>query len=202
MQPFEIICAPMDIYIADVDTPFPELHETPSQGWQLLGKNGSRSMEESGVTVTHAKAFDKVRTAGATGAVKANLNTEDLMFEVNILDLTLETYQFALNGNPISTTAAGSGTHGFKKIGLSQSVGRTREFALIARGLSPYDEELPLQYCVHRCYDNGSPAPVFRKGGTGAALRMRLEALESLTPGVPEEERFGYLLAADVAALP
>ncbi|MEO1489692.1 MAG: hypothetical protein AAFR88_09715, partial [Pseudomonadota bacterium] len=68
--------------------------------------------------------------------------------------------------------------------------------------LSPYDEALPMQYCVPRCYDNGSPEPVFRKGGTGAELALELMALESLADGVPEVERFGYILAADVAALP
>lgn len=202
MSPFEIICAPMTVYIADVGTAFPALDAEPGAGWQLLGTNGARSMDESGVTVSHAKSYSKIRTAGASGAVKAVLENEDLMFRVNLLDVSLEGYQFALNGNPITTTAAASGAMASKQIGLSQSVGRTREFALIARGLSPYDEALPMQYCVPRCFDAGSPEPVFRKGGTGAMLALQLEALEDLTPGVPEEERFGYILAGTAAALP
>lgn len=202
MSAFEIICAPMTVYVADVGTAFPTLDETPDSAWQLLGTNGARSMAEDGVTVSHSKTYSKVRTAGATGPIKSTLESEDLMFRVNLLDISLEGYQFALNGNNITTTAAGPSTVGHRKIGLSQSVGRTREFALIARGLSPYDEALPMQYCVPRCYDSGSPEPNFRKGGQGAALRLELTALEDLTQGVPEEERFGYILAADAPALP
>lgn len=202
MTPFEIICAPMTVYIADVGTAFPTLDEEPGNDWTLLGTNGARSMDEQGVTVAHAKSYSKIRTAGATGPVKATLENEDLMFRVNLLDLSLEAYQFALNGNTITETAAGAGTLGNKKIGLSQSVGRTREFALIARGLSPYDEAFPMQYCVPRCFDSGSPEPQFRKGGTGASLRLELTALEDLTDGVSEEERFGYILAGNAAALP
>jgi len=201
MTPFEIICAPLTVYIADVGTAFPTLDAAPGAGWTLLGTNGTRSYEVGGVTVSHSKTFSKVRTDGATGPVKASLDEEDLMFRVNILDLSLEAYSLVLNGNTVTETAAGSGSMGFKKIGLSQSVGRTREFALIARGLSPYDEAFPLQYCVPRCYDSGSPEPVFKKGGTGASLRLEMTALEDLSEGVSEDERFGYILAGNAAAL-
>lgn len=201
MQPYEIICAPMTVYIADVGTAFPTLDETPGSGWQLLGTNGDRSMSEEGVTVSHSKSYSRIATAGSTGPVKAALESEDLMFRVNLLDLSLEGYQFALNGNAITTTAAASGAQGFKKIGLSQSVGRTREFALMARGLSPYNQQLAMQYCVPRCYDNGSPEPQFRKGGSGASLALELMALEDLATA-NEEERFGYILAGNAAALP
>jgi len=202
MRPFEIICAPMTVYVAEIGTVFPTLDEQPGQDWQLLGTNGARSMDENGVTVSHSKSYSKIRSAGATGPIKAELEQEDLMFRVNLLDLSFEGYQFALNGNIITTTAAAQGTMAHKKIGLSQSVGRTREFALIARGLSPYDEALPIQYCVPRCYDSGSPEPQFRKGGTGASLQLELTALESLADGVSEQERFGYILAGTEAALP
>ncbi|MEL6738963.1 MAG: hypothetical protein AAFO28_08560, partial [Pseudomonadota bacterium] len=140
MSPFEIITAPLEVWIADIGTAFPALEQAPGAGWTLLGTNGDRNIAEGGVTVAHDKSYNKIRTDGASGPVKATLGSEDLMFQFTLLDLTLEQYAMALNGNAVNETAAGSGTMGFKRIGLSQSVGRTREFALIARGLSPYDE--------------------------------------------------------------
>jgi hypothetical protein len=200
MSPFEIIGAPLTLWLAPVGTAFPEISAVPAAGWVKVGTNGDRSYEAGGVTVTHSKTYDKVRTAGASGPVKAFLSEEDLMFGLTLLDCTLEQYQLALNGNTVTTVAPGASTPGTKKIGLSESVGRTREYALLARGLSPYNEVLAMQYCVPRCYQSGAPAPVFRKGGTGAGLALQFEALENLT-ATNEEERFGYILAAHLPAL-
>lgn len=200
MRPYEIIAAPMTLWIAPVGTAFPLISAAPGVGWIKVGTNGDRSYENGGVTTTHAKVYDKVRTAGASGPVKAFLTEEDLMFGVTLLDMTLEQYQLALNGNTVTTVAPASGQPGTKKIGLSEDVGRTREYALLARGLSPYNEALAMQYCVPRCYQSGAPAPVFRKGGTGAALALSFEALEDLTTEIAQE-RFGYILAAHLPAL-
>jgi hypothetical protein len=200
MTPYEIIAAPVTLWVAPLGTAFPLISAAPGVGWTRVGINGDRSYENGGVTVTHAKTYDKVRTAGASGPVKANLTEEDLMFGLTLLDITLETYQLALNGNTITTVAPASGQAGTKKIGLSESVGRTKEYALLARGLSPYNEALAMQFCVPRCFQSGAPAPVFRKGGTGAGLALQFEALENLA-ATSEEERFGHILAAHLPAL-
>lgn len=201
MSPFEIIGAPLTLWVAPVGTAFPLISDAPGAGWIKVGTNGDRSYEAGGVTTTHGKSYSKVRPAGASGPVKAFLDEEDLMFGVTLLDLTLEQYQLALNGNAITTTAAGVGTQGFKKIGLSEDVGRTREYALLARGLSPYNEALAMQYCIPRCFQSGAPEVVFTKGGGGAGLALQFEALEDLATELAQE-RFGYILAAHAAALP
>ena len=200
MTPFEIIGAPLTLWLAPIGTAFPLISAAPGAGWTRIGTNGDRSYEQGGVTTMHAKTYSKVRPAGASGPVKAFLDEEDLMFRLTLLDITLEQYQHALNGNTISTVAAGVGTPGTKKIGLSEDVGRTREYALLARGLSPYNEALAMQYCVPRCYQSGAPEVVYRKGGGGAGLALQFEALEDLTTSNPQE-RFGYILAATTPAL-
>ncbi len=200
MTPFEIIGAPLTLWLAPVGTAFPLINAAPAVAWIKLGTNGDRSYEAGGVTTTHAKSYDKVRTAGASGPVKAFLTEEDLMFGVTLLDMTLEQYAVALNGNAVTTVAAATGVPGTKKIGLSEDVGRTKEYALLARGLSPYNEALAMQYCIPRCYQSGAPAPVFRKGGTGAALALSFEALEDLT-AANAQERFGYIIAAHLPAI-
>lgn len=200
MSPFEIIGAPLTLWLAPVGTAFPAIDAAPASPWFKVGTNGDRNYDEGGVTVTHGKSYNKVRPAGASGPIKAFLNEEDLMFGVNLMDVSLEQYQIALNNNAITTVAAGVGSQGTKKIGLSEDVGRTAEFALMARGLSPYNEALAMQFCVPRCFQSGAPAPQFRKGEP-AILGLQFEALEDLTTAVPQE-RFGYIIAATAAALP
>lgn len=200
MTPFEIIGAPLTLWVAPVGTAFPTVAAAPGVGWTKVGTNGDRNYENGGVTVTHGKTYDKVRVAGAAGPVKAFLSEEDLMFGLTLLDITLEQYQLALNGNTITTVAPASGQPGTKKIGLSEDVGRTKEYALLVRGLSPYNEALAMQYQIPRCFQSGAPAPVFRKGGTGAGLALQFEALEDLA-ATNAQERFGAIIAAHLPAL-
>ena len=200
MTPYEIIGAPLTVWIAPIGTAFPAVDAAPAGEWLKLGTNGDRNYSADGVTVAHSKTYQKARPAGATGPVKAFLDEEDLMFRVTLWDLTLEQYAYALNNNTVTTTAAGAGTPGTKKLGLSQSVGRTAEFALIARGLSPYDENMAAQYCVPRCFDSGSAEIAYRKS-VPAGLALEFTALEDLA-AANEEERFGYIIAQHQAALP
>lgn len=200
MTPFEIIGAPLTLWVAPVGTAFPLIGAAPAVAWTKVGTNGDRNYENGGITTTHAKTYNKVRVAGASGPVKAFLDEEDLMFGVTLLDVTLEQYALALNGNTITTVAPAVGAAGTKKIGLSEDVGRTKEYALLARGLSPYNEALAMQYCVPRCYQSGAPSPVFRKG-VPAGLSLQFEALEDLA-AANAQERFGYILAAHLPALP
>lgn len=193
MSPYEIICAPYTVYIAPVGEDFPAIDAAPAGNWAVLGTNGDRNYEEGGVTVGHSKAFNKIRTAGATGAVKAAMDNEDLMVRLSLLDMTLEQYRYALNGNTVATTAAGSGTAGFKSVGLSHSPGNTREFALLVRGISPYDEAMNAQFELPRTFDSGSAQPVFRKGQP-ATLALQFDALEDLETEIVEE-RFGRFIA-------
>lgn len=200
MTPFEIIGAPITLWVAPIGTAFPVINAAPAVAWTRIGTNGDRNYEVGGITVNHARSYDKVRTAGATGPVKAFLTEEDLMFSLTLLDLTLEQYQIAMNGNTITTVAPATGIPGTKRMGLSEAPGLTREYALLARGISPYNEALPMQFEVPRCYQSGSPSPVFRKGGTGAGLALQFTALENLS-ATNAEERFGVIRAAHLPGL-
>ncbi|MFN3990054.1 MAG: hypothetical protein ACK4IS_07330 [Erythrobacter sp.] len=196
----EIIAAPLTLWLAPVGTAFPELGAAPGAPWFKIGTNGDKNYEQGGVTVTHSASYNKVRPAGATGAVKAFLNDEDLMFAVTLLDISLDQYRTALNNNPITTVAAGVGTPGTKRVGLSHGMAPVNEYALLARGQSPEFEGLQMQYCVPRCFQSGAPAPQFRKGEP-AALTIQFEALENMT-AANEQERFGFMIAGSAAALP
>ncbi len=114
------------------------------------------------------------------------------MIALVLWDLTLEQYQFALNGIEPVATAAGAGTAGFKKVGLSRGVEIT-EYAALLRGTSPYADGMNAQYEVPRCYNSGSPKTIFAKGKP-AGLELEFNALENLAAAT-EAERFGRLVA-------
>lgn len=197
MQPYEIIGAPLTLWLAPVGTAFPLIDAAPGVAWIKVGTNGDRNYHSDGVTVSHPATFQKVRPAGATGPVKAFLDEEELMIRLTLWDISLEQYQYALSAT-VATTAAGVGTAGYKKIGLSRTRTVT-EYALLARGVSPYNEAMNAQYEVPRCYQSGAPEPAYRKA-TPSGLALEFTALEDLAASTASE-RFGRLIAQHQAAL-
>lgn len=184
MKPYEIIAAPLEVWLAPVGTPFPELGVAPSDPWQLLGVSGDRNLEQGGLTVTHQQTIEQVRTAGATGPVKAFRTEEGLVIEFTLLDVTLETYAKALNDQIVTNET------GTKALKLHRGP-NVATHALLARGPSAYGDDLPAQYEVPVVFQNGNPAPVFRKGNP-AGLLFSFVALEDPDAATPDE-RFGRL---------
>lgn len=199
MEPFEIVAAPFTLWLAPVGTAFPAIDAAPAVAWIKVGTSGDRNYSDDGVTVAHSQNIEQARPVGATGPVKAWRTEEDLMIRLTLWDITLEQYAVALNGNEVSTTAAGVGTAGFKEIGLSQGQEVTA-YALLARGLSAYGDGYAAQYEVPRCYQSASPEPVFTKGEP-AGLELEFTALEDLN-AANDAERFGRLVMQHQAALP
>jgi len=198
MEPFEIVGQPLSLFLAAIGTAFPLVDAAPANTWKLIGTSGTRSQNEDGVTVTHSQTLNKVRPGGALGPVKAFRSEEDLMFKLTLWDVTLEQYTLAMNSNTLTTTAAGVGTAGFKKLGLSRGMEVTA-YALLARGVSPYGDGMKAQYQVPRCYQSGSPAIVFKKG-VPAGIELEFTALEDPT-AASEDLRFGSMVFQHQAAL-
>jgi len=196
MEPYEIIGAPYTLWLAPIGTAFPLIDADPAVDWIKVGTNGDRNYSEDGVTVAHSQSFEQARPAGATGPVKAWRTEEDLMIRLSLWDLTLEQYATALNDATITTTAAGSGTAGFKAIGLSQGQ-EVALYSMLVRGVSPYGN-FNAQYQVPRCYQSGSPEPVFKKGDP-AGLDLEFTALEDMAASATE--RFGTLVSQHQAPL-
>jgi hypothetical protein len=200
MEPFEIIGAPLEVYVAPSGTAFPDLDEAPGAPWALLGTNGTRSQDEDGLTLTHGQTVNDVRAAGSTGPIKAFRAEEELVIAFNLMDLTLETYAMVLNGATVADVAPGAGALGTRTIGLSRGFG-VEEFAMLMRlADGPYGPDLPAQYEVPRVYESASAAPQFTKGQP-AILACEFRAMEDLNPA-SEAERFGRLVAADAPATP
>lgn len=198
-EPFEIIAAPFEVYVAPVGTTFPDVDTAPSAPWALLGTSGNKNITEDGITLTHGQEFahDEFRFYGTTGARKAVRTSEDLTIEFVLADLSLEQYTYALNGASVTDTPAGSGTPGTRSIPL-HSGPDVQEYALLLRGPSAYGDGWNCQYQVPRAYQAGAPAPALTKGEP-AALQFSFMALEDQDAAAGEE--FGLLVMQDATAL-
>jgi len=191
-KPFEIIAAPFTAYWAPLGEDFPDIDETPGGAWTLIGASGSRNYSDEGVTVAHDQTIEQFRGAGATGPMKVQRTEENLAVRFTLWDLTLEQYRLALNQNAPATTAAGTGTPGFKAVQLYRGVD-VQLLALLLRGkFSPEGEGWATQYEIPACYQSGSPEPVFAKGAP-AGLALEFTAIED-PDAAEDEERFGRLV--------
>ncbi|WP_432769809.1 MAG: hypothetical protein HEQ22_03415 [Sphingopyxis sp.] len=199
MEPYEIVSGPLTLFLAPVGTAFPAIGAEPAGDWVLVGTSGDKNYSDDGVSVQHSQSINKVRPAGSVGARKALRTEEDMMVTVTLWDATLEQYATALSGTAPATTAAGAGTAGFKKIGLSRGE-EVKQYALLARGASAYDANMAAQYEVPRCYQAASPNVLYNKG-VPAGIELNFDALEDLD-AASDDELFGRLIMQHQAPLP
>lgn len=192
MTPEEIITAPFTLWLAPVGTAFPAPDAAPAAPWVVLGKNGSRSYESGGIRVQHQRQIEQSRPAASSVATFAWGAGESLTIALSLIDLTLEVYAKALGGATIGTVPALPDTIGTRSMGLTLGRAPLAEFALLARGPSPYVEGENAQFQIARCVQAGSPQPTFSKAGS--ALDLTFTALEDPS-ATSEADLFGRLVA-------
>lgn len=184
--PFEVIGAALTLYVAPVTTVFPALGVTPDVAWVKVGSSGPLNYSDEGVSLDQGQAINFWRSLGDSGSRKAFRTTEDLKIMLTLVDLTLEQYSFAINGNTVTDMGA------YKKIGLSRGlVIDTR--ALLIRGPSPYMQDGDAQYEIPIAVQSGSPKPVFKRSDP-VGLQLEWTALVDVS-AASEDEYFGRFLA-------
>lgn len=197
MQPFEIIAAPFEVYIAPVGEAFPQVDTDPAGNWELLGTSGNLNYSDDGVTITHEQTIEQFRPLGSTGPIKAARTEEGLLIGLTLWDVTMEQYRRVLNDNAVTQTPANTGVPGTREVNIYRGLS-VATMALLIRGPSPYDESFNMQYEVPRVFENASPEVVYQKGEP-AAIELEFAALIDLNAATPAE-RFGRIVAQDAAA--
>lgn len=203
MKPYEIVIHPFTVWWAPVGESFPAIDADPGGNWTKIGTSGNRNYSDDGVTVAHSQTIQRHRAAGSTGGRKASRTEEDFLVRFTLWDLLLEQYKLALNQNSVATTAAGSGTAGFKELPIYRGLD-VATLALLVRGVSPEgvaadDTPWNAQFQLPVCYQSGSPEPVFAKSGP-AGLALEFSALED-EDAASADERFGKLIVQHQDAL-
>lgn len=180
--PYEIVGAPLTLWLAPVGTAFPLIDAAPAGTWTKVGTSGDKNYTEDGVTVTHDQAINLFRGAGSTAPRKAFRTEEDFLIGVTLADLSPTQYAQALNNAAVTTQAAGAGVAGYKSFALLQGL-TVSTFALLARGLSSVNDALNAQYENPAVFQSGSPAPVYNKG-EAAGLELEFQALDAAGTGI------------------
>ncbi len=181
--PYEIVAAPLTVYVAAVGTAFPDVDETPSGSWTKLGTSGDKNYGDDGVTVGHPQSIETFTPAGGTVPRKAFRTEEGLTFGLTLVDFSPEQVAKIMDDAAITTTAASSGIPGTKKVALYKGL-QVDTFALLARGLSSVNESLAAQFEVDSCFQGGEPEPTFNKG-VPVGYELEYVALDASGDGDP-----------------
>lgn len=164
----EVIGNPYEIWVASVGADQPDVDEDPADSdWEQLGVNGIDNQGESGVVVTIGGGnVNKFTPAGRTLPVKGWRTDQATMVAFSVVDTTVEAIATILDDAAITTVAPSAGTPGKKSVSLELGV-ELEYVALLARGLSPYDDgsgTMIAQYLFSRVSQEGDIAPTYLKG--------------------------------------
>ena len=128
----EVVVSPFDIWYAPVGTAFPDVGVATSaiaSTWKKLGKDQSRSMDESGIRMNRNASDGEFRGYGAGRVRKLWTVSEDLMLEFMMADFTLETMSLLIEDEQtVLDAAAGAGANAVavgSSAGSGYSVGDT-----------------------------------------------------------------------------
>jgi hypothetical protein len=185
MQPFEIVCAPYTLFVAPVGTAPPAIDDEETDfdaDWFKLGTSGPQNYDDAGVTVNVNETTDSFTGAASTLAIKAWRTAEEITVGANLADLSIEQFAKILDDAAIVTTAKAHDVAGHKRISLVRGV-QVKEFAVLARGLSPYDEALNAQYEFTRAYQSENQAPQYNKAV--AMLAAQFSVLDTINGDDP-----------------
>jgi hypothetical protein len=203
--PYEVIAgAAIQLWINTADTAKPSLDDDDTDlvtaTWSKVGISGDLSYDNgAGVSVEHPQNINFWRALGDSGSRKAFRADEDCIVRVKVVDLTLATYSLALNGNTVSTGPAGTGTQGYKKIGLSRGLMVNTKALLVRLMISPYGDNWSGQYYFPRVALIGSPTVQYMKTEP-AGLELQFQALVK-PDAASAAERFGVLEFVNANAL-
>jgi hypothetical protein len=196
-SPYEIIVSPYEVWLAPVGEAFPDVDETPAGNWAKLGTNGNCNYSDDGVQVTHEQEFSEIFTLCSNAPAKISRSSEAVTVGLTLLDVSIEQYAKILNFQTLTDTPAAAGVPGTREIWLEQGV-TVQTRALLCRGISPYGDNLTMQYQVPVVYQAENPAPIYHKEDPAGLLCLfRVLADTSASEG----ERFGKLIAQYADAL-
>lgn len=184
--PFEIIAAPFVAWYAPLGTAFPAIDAEPGEGWVMIGASGDESYDPEGVQVQHSQDVNLVRPLGSTAPVKGFRREEDMIIAFTVWDVSAENYRLALNSNTVTTVAAGGSAAGTKSVQLYRGEQVATMALLLRADVSPYGDEMKMQYEVPYCAQIGNPEAVYRKGEP-AGLSFEFAALKNPTAATKAE---------------
>ncbi len=188
-QPYEIVAAPFELYIAPVGESFPSIGtEPPGGNWALVGTAGADNYNEDGVTIQNTETVEDFRSLGGTGIRKSFRTEEDMLVSINLHDITMEEVARALNFNTVTVSSNDKTMPLYRGLEVSYR-------ALLVRGndASPYGTGYNIQFELPRVRPSGEPELIFKKDEP-AGVAIEFMVMEDLSAS-SDSERFGRIRA-------
>lgn len=190
-----LVAYPLTIYVAELETTFPDIDDAEGafdSDWFKIGTAGPLDYGDGGTTVTHSQTIETFTGAGSTAPRKAFRTEEGLVLAFTLHDISPEQYAMVLDDAAITTVSAAPGTAGEKSFEVLRGL-NVQQFALLARGQSPVDNSLNMQLEWPTVYQSGEISHAYDKG-TPVGAAVEFTALE-VTPG-----EFGTVRVGTAAA--
>lgn len=190
MAAYDILIGVGKIYVAAVGTAFPTLDAEPGASWRYVGPTSD------GIKVDFDETINEFSSDQDIGTVEAIRSSETMMISANLFEATLENLADVMS-QEVTTVAAGSGTLGYKQIGMSRGAAVTKK-AILFRANSPYGA-YPGQYELPYGYLSGKVGLEYKKDGM-VVVPAEFHAL--IDPNATDEtEKFGRIKYGSAAAL-
>lgn len=187
----EILAGPLEVHLAPRGESFPEPSASPNGEWQLLGASGDENYTDDGVAVNLPQSIEEFIGAGSTMAIKAWRTEEAVEIVVTVADMSLEVLGHALNDNSETED------DGTREVSLYRGIDVT-EYALLARGKSPYEDDGDGQFQIPACYHSGEPE-ISNVKGEAASVEF---TFRSLKPSEDEMADFKLIYTDSEATAP
>jgi hypothetical protein len=178
----EVIAAPFTAWVAPVGTAFPSISTVEASfasSWTKVGKSGTKSYSEAGVTVTHGQTHGQFVSAGGITPRKKWRTEETMKVSFDVVDLSPKTYALLMDNATVTTV---TGTPGTQSLSLRRGKGpfqvNLEFFALLLRGLSTIKETDLAQYQVSSVCMVGQPAMKFSLKQGPAMFTVEFDVLE------------------------
>lgn len=162
--PHEVVAAPLTVYLAPIGTAFPAVYEPEASFnalWDKLGTEGDRNYTDAGVTVNHAEDTEDFTPAGSTMPIKRFRTGETFEISLELADVSPEMYALVMNDATVTTASRNKHFELFRG-------DQVNGFAVIARGMSPVDNDLNLQYEFSRAFVSVNGEVTWNKGAVAA----------------------------------
>ena len=192
MAAYDILIGTGKLYVADTGTTFPTLDEDPAttSGWRYVGPTAD------GIKVDFDETINEFSSDQDIGTVEAIRSEEKAMITANLFEATLENLADVMSQS-VTSIAAGSGTTGYKQIGMSRGATVTKK-AILFRANSPYGPYAG-QYELPYGYISGKVGMEYKKDGM-VVVACEFHAL--VDPNATDTtEKFGRIKYGNAAAL-
>lgn len=165
-SPFELVAAPLKVYLAPVGTAFPDVDEDEGDldpAWVNLGTQTDKNYTDSGVEVEHSEETNDFTPAGSTMPVKRFRTGENFTISLELADISPDVYALVMNDAAVTDVAPGVGIPGESSFSLFR--GETvAVFSVLARGPSSVADGLWSQYEFTRAHVSVNGPLTWNKG--------------------------------------